>query len=342
MNRITGRKWALGHAPLQAILVLLILLLPMFAHAQEAEETEQPDERLWLRVFVDSAFLRAEPLLVATPVGSVVEGESLQAVGRNADGTWFEARRAGSRGTGWIFNEMVSKEFDVWDLPLTSSAGADGPEQVVDTGLAVFVLSNTRLRDEPFLSGEQIMLVPHSVTIPVVGRNQDASWLRVNFNGHLGWIAESLTRASGDLMTAPLGFDLPPLTFAILIIPPELQLAQVDRLQAFVQAQVDLSDGLSSYWWQVFRGEILPCTPPPFSSEYQYTPQDIQQLPELDRFVPNLQEAVDSVNDSLEPLQSCGAYMPDTLIDARNSAINARLILLNILDRLDEVRAIIR
>lgn len=118
MTWITGRKWAQGCAPLQAILVLLILLLPTFAYAQEAEETEQPPEQRWLRVFVDSAFLRAEPLLVATPVGSVVEGESLQALGRNADGTWFEARRAGSRGTGWIFNEMVSKEFDVWDLPL--------------------------------------------------------------------------------------------------------------------------------------------------------------------------------------------------------------------------------
>lgn len=187
------------------------------------------------------------------------------------------------------------------------------------------------------------MLIPHSVTIPVIGRNQDATWLRVNFNGIVGWITKSLTRASGDLMTAPLGFDLPRLTFAILIIPPELQIAQVDRLQEFVQAQFDLSEGLSSYWWQVFRGEILPCTPPPFSSEYQYHPQDIQQLPELDRFIPNLQEAINSVNNSLEPLQTCGAYMPDTLINARNSAINARLgILLNILDRLEEVRKIIR
>lgn len=304
--------------------------------------TYAQEERFWLQVFVDSAFLRAEPLLDASPVGSVFEGESLQAVGRNADGTWFEAKRAGSQRTGWIFNEVVSSSFDMWRLPLTSTAGADGSEEVIDTGLAVFVLANTRLRAEPFLGGEQIMLIPHSVTLPVVGRNQDASWVRVNYNGHLGWIARSLTRASGDLMAAPLGFELPPLTFAILIIPPELQLAQVDRLQEFVQAQVDLAEGVGDYWWQVHRGEILPCTPPPFSSDYQYTPQDIQQLPELDRFIPNLQQAIDSVNASLEPLQSCGAYMPDTLIKARNSAINARLILLNILDRLKDVRAIIR
>src|SRR5262249_14859525 len=150
-------------------------------------------------------------------------------------------------------------------LPLTSSAGADGPDEVTDTGLAVFVLANTRLRDAPFLGGGEIMLVPHSVTIPVIGRNQDASWLRVNYNGHVGWIAESLTRASGNLMSAPLGFDLPPLTFAVLIIPPELQFAQVDRLETFVQSQLDLADGLRDYWWQVYRGEILPCTPPPFS-----------------------------------------------------------------------------
>ncbi|MBC7812952.1 MAG: SH3 domain-containing protein, partial [Burkholderiales bacterium] len=172
---------------------LLLMCLPMLASAQDETPTftPTPTPNYWLQVVVDSAYMRAEPLPDADVVGSAFEGESLQAIGRNADGTWFEARRPGSTGSGWIFNRMVQGSFDVAALPLTSTAGVEGPEPVVDTGLVVFVLSNTNLRAAPFIDADEVGLVPHSVTLPIIGRNPDASWLYVNYIGYIGWISGS-------------------------------------------------------------------------------------------------------------------------------------------------------
>ena len=297
------------------------------------------EQHYYLSVNVDSAFIRAEPLPDAEPVGSAFDGEFLQAVGRNADGTWFEVRRSGNAHTGWISGDVVSKSFDVWRLPLTSTAGTTGPEPVTETGLAVFVLDNTRLRSQPFVGSENLAIVPHSVTLPVIGRNQDATWLRVNYNGFVGWISASLTRPSGDLMDAPLGFDLPPLTTGVEIIPPEVQLAQLERLRAFITPQMDLAGYLKNYWEYMYQGEILPCSPPSFSTEFQTVPRDIQELPELNRYLGRVNTAIDSINDSLRPLQTCGVYSADAILSARNSAINASLILVNVgvnLDNLEE------
>jgi len=294
-----------------------------------------------LSVFVDSAFLRAAPLPDAEIVGSLVEGDRLEALGRNFDGMWFEVRRPGSNAVAWVANEVVTGSFDAWVVPITSTDGVEGPEPVLDTPLAVFILDNAALRDEPFLDGGQLALIPHSVTLPVIGRNQDASWLRVNYNGYLGWVSRSVTRVSGDPMSLPLGFELPPLSVAVIIIPPELQQAQVDRMREFAHAQFDLSEGLKDYWQGVAIGEIMPCTPPPFAPDYPVVPQDIQQLPEINRVLPQLSGAVNAINQSLEPLQDCGVYARETAYGARAAAINSRLMFLNVLNRLDQIEALI-
>jgi len=314
--------------------VLLCWLLFMAAPGVFAQE-----QHYYLSINVDSAFIRAEPLLEAEPIGSAFDGEFLQAVGRNADGTWFEVRRGVNAPTGWISNEVVSFSFETWRLPITSTAGTTGPEPVTDTGLAVFVLDNTRLRSQPFVGSENLAIIPHSVTLPVIGRNQDATWVRVNYNGVTGWISASLTRPSGDLMDAPLGFELPPLTTGVEIIPPEVQLVQLERLREFITPQTELAGYLKSYWQYMYVGEILPCSPPSFLTQFQAVPRDIQELPEMNRYLGRVKAAIDSINDSLRPLQTCGVYNADAILSARNSAINASLILVNVgvnLDYLEE------
>jgi hypothetical protein len=61
--------------------LLLSMALTSLAAAQELA---------WGTVIPESAFLRAEPLTAADRIASVFEGDSLLAVGRNADATWFE------------------------------------------------------------------------------------------------------------------------------------------------------------------------------------------------------------------------------------------------------------
>jgi uncharacterized protein YraI len=326
---------------MRKIAFLFCLTMLIIAPGVFAKASFTGSQHHFVSVNVDSAFIRAEPLPDSPPVGSAFQGEFLQAIGRNADGTWFEIQRAGGNHTGWISGDVISKNFDAWLLPLTSTAGTTGPEPVTDTGLAVFVLDNTRLRSQPFVGSENLAIVPHSVTLPVVGRNQDATWLRVNYNGFVGWISASLTRSSADLMSAPLGFDLPPLTTGVEIIPPEVQLAQLQRLRDFITPQMDLSGYLRNYWDYMYRGEILPCSPPSFSTEFQAVPRDIQELPELNRYLGRVNAAIDSINDALRPLQTCGIYNADDILSARNSAINANLILVNVGKNLDDLEEFI-
>lgn len=322
--------------PGMAVILLLILcLLPL------GSASAQGGPRV--HVFVDSAFLRAEPLPGATPVGSAFEDDWLEAVGRNADGTWFQVRRPGRSEAGsWISAGVIDWEFDAWAVPMTSTAGADGPEPVIDSGLWVFVLGNLALRAGPDVQAAQVGVVPHSVTIPVTARNRDATWIRVNYNGHTGWITAAYVIASGDLLTAPAAEGLPPQSFVVEIIPPELQLAQVERLRAYLMPLRDQAESLATFWEYVLRGEVMPCGPLPFQPTYARTPDDIRQLPELQRYLNRLDRGTDALNTSLEILQPCGVYERASVIEARANAINARLLFSAVLRDVEYVVQIIR
>jgi uncharacterized protein YgiM (DUF1202 family) len=317
---------------------LLSLLLTFFAAFPTSAQQER---QRWLTVFVDSAFVRAQPGLDADATGSVAEGQVLQAVGRNADGLWFEIVVPGSRAQGWISSEVVAENFEAWEVPITSSYGIEGSEIVTDAPLAVYLLANARLREDPFISAEEIISVPFYVTLPVLGRNQDGSWVYVNYRGYVGWLSESVVRGSGDIMSAPLNINLPPLVIVVEIIPPELQQVQLDRLREYVTGAAGLAQNLADYWWLVTVGEIVPCTPPPFTVEYQIVPRDVQELPELNRLVPRLNEGIDRLNEVVLALQECGVYTREEALNARNNAINANVILNSTLGRIANIQDII-
>ncbi len=318
-----------------SLLTLLLVCIAAFP------ASAQQERQRWLTVFVDSALVRAQPGLDADATGSVAEGQVLEAVGRNADGLWFEIVVPGSRAQGWISSEVVAENFEPWEVPITSSYGIEGPEVVTDAPLAVYVLANARLRDDPFISAEEIISVPFYVTLPVLGRNQDGSWVYVNYRGYVGWLSESVVRASGDILSAPLNLELPPLVIVVEIIPPELQQAQLDRLREYVMGPADLAKSLADYWWLVTVGEIVPCTPPPFTVEYQIVPRDVQELPELNRLVPRLNEGIARLNEVVMALQECGIYTREESLNARNNAINASVILNSTLGRIANIQDII-
>jgi hypothetical protein len=317
---------------------LVLILLFVGISAAQAQRVEP----LYVTVIVESAHLRLEPLLDAERIGSAIEGDVLRAVGRNADSTWWEIERPGSRARAWVAERVVSETFDSWRVPITSNAGVTGTP-VTNTGLDAFIIDNTNLRLEPFSGGMILLTIPHSVTIPIVGRNQDASWLQVNYNGTVGWVSETLIRSSGDLMSAPLGFNLPPLTISVIIIPPEIQLAQVERVRAFAQENLELAAQMATYLQQILDGEIVPCVnPTPFVTTYRRTPNDIRELPELQRWLPSLDSAINTLNEALTPLQRCGVFRDAELNAGYADAINARLLFGSVLGQLDRVEDFIQ
>ena len=319
--------------------ILLFVVLGIFG-VTLAQDDSPP---YGVTVQVDSAFTRAAPSLEAERVASVYEDNPLEIVGRNLDGLWFEVRRPGRlTNLGWILNEMVAWDFDVETLPLADlTTGILGPTPLAaDPGYAIHVREGVVMRTQPYFMGERVVNLPPGVTVPLLERDPSGEWVRVNYLGYEGWIIGFTTRPPAYLMDVPVAAGLPQLqTVAVEIIPPEVQLAQVQRMREFVTPLRDLADYMANFWFAAGIGEIMPCDAPGFVMEYLYSPADVRQLPELQRFAPRMNQGVQHLNDSFMPLTHCGIIDPETARDAHNDAINARTIFnatLGALENLEE------
>ncbi len=309
--------------------------------AQLETDDEQEIEYPIVPVQVGSAHVRAIPSLDGVEIGSVFLDDRLQVVGRNADGTWFEVRRIGRQTSlGWLFNEMVDWEFRPELLPMTDRETGVVGTPIIDSGFTVFVLQNAVMRDQPDRSGTQITTIPLLTTVPVVNRNQDASWLKVNYLGQVGWVVGFITRQPENILAAPLAEGLPPRP-EVFVVPPEIQLEQVQALREYVILSRGVATDLFFFWDTVSKGNTMPCEPPAFVVAYQATDTDVQQLPELNRIVPRMFTAIDYINSSIDPLTQCGVIEVQAVFQARADAINAQVILDNSIVQLDNVESII-
>lgn len=310
----------------------LTFITPTQTHAQQTTD-------FTVQVFVDSIFIRAAPAQDAEPVSSAVENDILVAVGRNLDGLWFQVRRPGTIDSiGWISRENVSFTFNVGLLPITDTeTGLIGPTAVTDTGVSVFILTEASLRNSPDRDSERVTVVPILVTIPAIARTPDNQWFQVNYLGNVGWIAEFLVSTTGEVSLLP-GVGSSDIPLFLEIIPPEVQLAQVERLRAWILANREQTTGIAEYWSLMSTGEIVPCNPPAGGLEYYpVSARDIVELPELRRYTNRLNNAIDDLNETIAAMQACGIYTADEVDTAYANAINARGLFNAILNNLDNL-----
>lgn len=302
-------------------------------------------DRFRARVRVDSLHVHRLPAETADRVASLFKGEIVQVVSRNLDGSWFEVRRIGRMSNlGWVLNDLIEWDFAPETLALGDiTVGVIGPVSLTSAPqYGVYLEEAPVLRELPLRTGRRIMALPPLIVVPVVARNQDTTWLQINYFGYQGWIHRGSIRERGDVdwnsLPVPPGLP-PPDTVPVVIIPLEIQQEQIDRLRGFVNHRRELAAALEAFWWRVYRGEIMPCEAPPEIVDYPYTEEDVRELPELTRYVPRLSTAVDYLQGARQPFERCGIIAPAVTADARNHAINARVIFdatLQTLDNLEE------
>lgn len=310
-------KWRIG--------LLLMLCLAAFPAAAQ-------DEDFRARVDVSSAFARALPALDAEATASVFEDEWLEVISRNLDGTWFEVRRPGRMNNlGWMFGETLEWDFHPELLPLGDlTTGVIGPTPLTYApDHAVFLIESPVLRTQPLRNSARVpgVTIPFSVTLPVLARNQDGSWLFVNYLGYQGWVVAFAGRTLPNVLDIPQAINLPPLeNVPTVIIPVEIQQAQIERLRTFITERRAYAADLESFWQRVFQGEIMPCNAPLELLNYPYTESDVRELPELQRYAPRLVTAIDYMRTSQGLFLQCGIASLSKIVEARNGAINARII----------------
>ncbi len=332
-----------------SMMLLLLYLGAILVAAQETsfEQTRNEDDFIFT-LDVDSAFVRLAPTRDAEAVASIFEDERLIAVGRNLDGTWLEVKRPGRMtNLGWIAARLGSTDFRREFLPLTDlETGLVGETPLqTDTGFAIFILESVVVRAEPINTSERITSLPFGVTVPILDRDPTSEWFRINYLGQVGWIAAFAGRELPNVEAipiAPIEFDNS-LAALVPVIPPEVQLAQIERLRIYINPRLAVAQTLTSFWRQVYRGEAMPCEPPNFISDpFALSNEDVRELPELRRYVPRIEEATTFLDASVDALRDCGALLPDRVLQARNDAINATLIYEASLRALDSTEAIIR
>jgi len=71
---------------------------------------------------------------------------------------------------------------------------------------------NLRIRSGPGTDYSRIAGLPADSTVPVLGRNEAATWVLIDYNGTQGWIATAYCTFAGDLLSAPInaGNSAPP------------------------------------------------------------------------------------------------------------------------------------
>lgn len=62
-----------------------------------------------------------------------------------------------------------------------------------------------KIRSGPGTDYDQVGTVPYNTTLPVLGRDEGANWVFVDYAGARGWIAAWLATVSGDLSSVPVG-----------------------------------------------------------------------------------------------------------------------------------------
>ncbi len=68
----------------------------------------------------------------------------------------------------------------------------------------VVTIYDAVLRGGPGTAFDSVGGVPVGTTLPAMGRNTDSSWIQVNFDGTVGWIASKLLEWSGDITVLPV------------------------------------------------------------------------------------------------------------------------------------------
>jgi uncharacterized protein YgiM (DUF1202 family) len=137
-------------------------------------------------------------------------GGNVPVLARSVDGTWLKIQT--NSGVGWIAARVVDLYGEMSQIPVEQSpnsvsptATIASPTQAVGAGphiVARQVLTNVRLG--PGTSFEVIAELNQGDSAPVIARNVDGAWLKIQISSGTGWIATYLVEVSGDISTIPI------------------------------------------------------------------------------------------------------------------------------------------
>lgn len=153
-------------------------------------------------------------------VGSIDAGQTVPVVGKNAGGDWLYVDANGTRGWAAIF--LFTVQGDLNTVPVVDqNGGTNGtplppppapttePAQPTSEppnpgGVTGVTLSTVRVRSGPGTNYAPVGAVDQGLTVQVVARNGNNTWVFIQYNDIQGWVATWLLTITGDINTLPV------------------------------------------------------------------------------------------------------------------------------------------
>lgn len=123
--------------------------------------------------------VRSGPSATADILTKINRNEVYPIVGCNTERTWWQINVNGT--VGWVSARYVQTADAVCNAPSTGV-------QPAPTGYTVVASFNVNVRSGPATRFRQLTTMRAGESAAVVGRNADATWWQVNYNGIVGWV----------------------------------------------------------------------------------------------------------------------------------------------------------
>jgi uncharacterized protein YraI len=126
--------------------------------------------------------LRSEPSTAGESLGTVAAFSTVQIVGRESNGKWYQIlNSASSNGKGWIIAAYVQ-------------INGQAVIPIIDLGATGLIVQGVNVRSGPDKNSASLgTLVPNDV-VRLTGKDPDGAWLQINYKENPGWIASEFTQ----------------------------------------------------------------------------------------------------------------------------------------------------
>lgn len=195
------------------IMSALLLMVVFPAMAQTATpQPSTPALTASTQFFATANFklnVRSGPGVAYTVIGQLKAGDAVDITGRRPDNRWIRINFNGQEG--WISSGLVEITGDL-DSAAEADAGASAvlretPAEVNTDKLGTVIVVtrlNANLRDGFSTDGKVLATIPFGTELTVTARTEKNNWVRVSYNGQVGWVSSGVLRfTQGNLSSLP-------------------------------------------------------------------------------------------------------------------------------------------
>ena len=134
--------------------------------------------------------VRAEPSTASEVLGIIPANQSVQVVGRDPGGNWWQILyAAGTDGKGWVTAQFVTTPNEL-NVPVVGGG--------TDSASPGLVIQQLNIRSGPGTNFNALGILNPNDVVNLAGRNRDGAWLQIEFAGGpdgKGWVNAAFIKA---------------------------------------------------------------------------------------------------------------------------------------------------